>query len=122
MKTDKQLFDLESPHWIEDFGETPRDIPSDLSKYGARICIMWPVIDVANVKDIPKDWPGPMAVPITFLDKIERNNGKSGFRIVGKVHHGVLTNGKRPYQKLLVINTALREREVVKSLGKEQPT
>ncbi len=57
-----------------------------------------------------------MAVPITFLDKLGRNDGKSGFRIIGKVHHGTLTNGKKPFQKLIVINTALRMREVEEQL------
>ena len=107
-------------HWVEDFGGTPADLPRDLSRYGARLCIMWPVIDVARCEDIPKDYPGPMAVPITFLGKIGRNDGGSGFRIIGRAHHGTLKNGKKPFQKLIVINTALRERQAA-GKGKGQP-
>lgn len=97
---------------VEDFGCCPNDLPTSayLEKYGAKAAIIWPLVDVKTCKDIPADYPGPMCVPITFLDKIGRNDGESGFLIVGKMHHGVLENGKRPFQKLIVINTALRAR------------
>ena len=129
VKSNKKTVGPNDAHWIEDFGETPADMPSaaDLARFGARLCIMWPVIDVAKSADIPKDYPGPMAVPITFLDKLGRNDGRSGFRIIGKAHHGTLKNGKKPFQKLIVINTALRERMVNRSpdgraaLGREAP-
>ena len=97
---------------VEDFGGIPHDLPTSayLEKYGAKAAIIWPLVDVKTCKDIPADYPGPMCVPITFLDKIERNDGGSGFLIVGKMHHGKLANGKRPFQKLIVVNTALRAR------------
>ena len=97
---------------VENFGCIPSDMPTSayLERYGATAAIVWPLIDVKSCKDIPADWPGPMCVPITFLDKIDRNDGESGFLIVGKMHHGVLENGKHPFQKLIVINTALRAR------------
>lgn len=97
---------------VEDFGCIPNDLPTSayLEKYGAKAAIIWPLVDVKTCNDIPADYPGPMCVPITFLDKIDRNDGESGFLIVGKMHHGVLENGKRPFQKLIVINTALRAR------------
>ena len=97
---------------VEDFGCIPNDLPTSayLEKYGAKAAIIWPLVDVNTCKDIPADYPGPMCVPITFLDKIDRNDGESGFQIVGKMHHGVLENGKCPFQKLIVINTALRAR------------
>ena len=97
---------------VEDFGCIPNDLPTSayLEKYGAKAAIIWPLVDVKTCKDIPADYPGPMCVPITFLDKIARNDGESGFLIVGKMHHGVLENGNRPFQKLIVINTALRAR------------
>ena len=120
MKSREKIVDLTDAHWIEDFGETPTDMPSaaDLAKFGARLCIIWPVIGVDKSANIPNDYPGPMAVPITLLDKLGRNDGKSGFRIIGKVHHGTLTTGKKPFQKLIVINTALRKKEVEKHLVK----
>lgn len=105
-----QLVSLQGGFVFEDFGETPKDLPRDLTKYGARLGIIWPVIDVARSADVPIDYPGPMAVPITFVDRIHKNDGQSGWLIVGKVHHGILENGKKPYQKLLVINIALRAR------------
>lgn len=97
---------------VEEFGGIPYDMPTSayLEKYGAKAAIIWPLVDVKTCKDIPADYPGPMCVPITFLDKIDRNDGESGFQVVGKMHHGVLENGKRPFQKLIVINTALRAR------------
>ena len=97
---------------VEDFGCIPNDLPTSayLEKYGAKAAIIWPLVDVKTCKDIPADYPGPMCVPITFLDKIDRNDGESGFLIVGKMHHGVLENGNRPFQKLIVVNTALRVR------------
>ena len=97
---------------VEDFGCIPNDLPPSayLEKYGAKAAIIWPLIDVKTCKDIPADYPGPMCFPITFLDKIERNDGGSGFLVVGKMHHGVLENGNRPFQKLIVVNTALRAR------------
>ena len=97
---------------VEDFGCIPNDLPTSayLEKYSAKAAIIWPLVDVKTCKDIPADYPGPMCVPITFLDKIDRNDGESGFQIVGKMHHGVLENGKRPFQKLIVVNTALRAR------------
>ena len=97
---------------VEDFGCIPNDWPTSayLEKYGAKAAIIWPLIDGKTCKDIPADYPGPMCVPITFIDKIGRNDGKSGFLIVGRMKNGVLENGKRPFQKLIVINTALRAR------------
>lgn len=115
-----QMADSKIPqgHMVEDFGATPSDLPTPdiLAQFGARLCIVWPIIDVEKVREMPNDYPGPMAVPITLLDKIGHDS--DAFRIVGKMHHGVLENGKRPYQKLIVINMALRKQMASQKPGR----
>lgn len=59
-------------------------------------------IEVSKAIDIPKDWFGPMGVPITFLDKLDPEQ----FEIIG-FRHGhdgkdLTIGGKIPYTRLLI--------------------
>lgn len=60
----------------------------------------FPVINVDRVKDIPCDYPGAMGVPITFTDKLNREQ----FEILDCVHHVQLESGRHPYRRLVVRN------------------
>ena len=65
---------------------------------------IWPIIEVSKVADVPVDYPGPMGVPISFLDKIGgRNDGKSGFLIIDSIRPKL--RGKDTYQRFVVVNT-----------------
>lgn len=97
--------------------------------------LIWPIIECSKVEDVPVDYPGPMGVPVTFLDKIGgRNDGKSGFIIIGSIRPKL--RGKALYQRLVIVNTRFcggryqiykkpdgtyctAEREIVKQLAKE---
>lgn len=63
---------------------------------------LFPVINVDKVKDIPCDYPGLMGVPITFLSKIRRNDGSSGFLIVDLIRPKI--QGKALYRRLIIRN------------------
>ena len=66
--------------------------------------LIWPIIEVSHCEDIPIDYPGPMGVPVTFLDKIGgRNDGKSGFVIIDSIKPKL--RGKDCYQRLVIVNT-----------------
>ncbi len=58
----------------------------------------FPLINVDKVKDIPVDYPGPMAVPITIFDKLNREQ----FEVVDITHHHVLKNGRSPYRRIII--------------------
>ena len=60
----------------------------------------FPVINVDRVADIPCDYPGPMGVPITFLDKFNPNQ----FELLGRRGHLKLGNGRECYQRIFVRN------------------
>ena len=60
----------------------------------------FPVINVDRVKDIPCDYPGAMGVPITFMDKLNREQ----FEILDCVNHVQLESGRHPYKRLVVRN------------------
>ena len=86
---------------IEDFGAASVDglpPPEYFARFGARVAIIWPCIFVAKTKDIPMDYPVPMAVPITFLDTYNPEQ----FEVVGKTHHGKLESGRETYQHVIV--------------------
>lgn len=56
-------------------------------------------IEVSRTKDIPCDYPGVMAVPITFLDKYNPNQ----FEIVDLINNPKqYFNGKSVYARLLI--------------------
>lgn len=64
-------------------------------------------IEISRVKDIPKDYNGLMAVPITFLDRWDH----SQFQIMGKLHYDTgfeltlgmpIMQGKRKYARILI--------------------
>lgn len=62
---------------------------------------MFPLINVDKVKDIPCDYPGPMAVPITFMDKLYPGQ----FQILGiSGGNWKLENGRTPYKRIIVRN------------------
>ncbi|MBO7683972.1 MAG: hypothetical protein J6T51_04525 [Kiritimatiellae bacterium] len=65
---------------------------------------IWPIIEVPKLEAIPIDYPGPMGVPITFLEKAGgRNDGKSGFLIIDCIR--ARCRGKDLYQRLVIVNT-----------------
>lgn len=64
---------------------------------------IFPTIEVSKVKDIPKDYPGAMGVPITAMAKIGRNDGLSGLTVIGTATPR-LENGKQPYKRLIIRN------------------
>lgn len=60
----------------------------------------FPVINVDKVTDIPADYPGPMGVPITFLDKWNPLQ----FELLGRRGHLKLPNGRECYQRVFIRN------------------
>lgn len=60
---------------------------------------LFPAINVDVTKDIPKDYPGPMGVPITFMDKYVDTQ----FELLGKLDNGII-KGKHLYKRLLIRN------------------
>jgi hypothetical protein len=60
----------------------------------------FPVINVDKLADIPCDYPGPMGVPITFIDKF--NPGQ--FELLGRRGHLKLPNGRECYQRIFIRN------------------
>lgn len=68
------------------------------------IAKIWPIIEVPKCEAIPIDYPGPMGVPMTFLDKISgRNDGRSGFLVIDSIKPR--SRGKDLYQRLVIVNT-----------------
>lgn len=63
---------------------------------------LFPVINVDRAKDIPSDYPGAMGVPITFLEKMGKNDGYSGFVLLDMLRPKI--NGKSLYQRLIIRN------------------
>ena len=60
---------------------------------------IFPVINVDKTKDIPKDYPGLMGVPITFLNQFNPMQ----FEILGITKGGArLESGREPYRRLLI--------------------
>ena len=60
----------------------------------------FPVINVDKVADIPCDYPGPMGVPITFIDKYDPDQ----FQLLGCPGHLKLPDGREVYQRIIVRN------------------
>lgn len=60
---------------------------------------LFPVINIDYVKDIPYDYPGPMGVPITFMDKW--NNEQ--FQLLGLITKSIV-NGKEKYKRMMIRN------------------
>lgn len=60
----------------------------------------FPVINVDRVENIPCDYPGPMGVPITFMDK--HNPGR--FQLLGRRGHLKLPGGRECYQRVFIRN------------------
>ena len=63
---------------------------------------LFPTINCDKSKDIPCDYPGAMGVPITFLDKMGKNDGHSGFELIDDVKPKI---GERlVYHRLIIRN------------------
>lgn len=60
----------------------------------------FPVINVDRVSDIPTDYPGPMGVPITFMDRYAPGQ----FQLIGRRGHLRLGDGREVYQRLIIRN------------------
>ncbi len=80
--------------------QTETDIIVHLDDYiKSNLWQLFPVINVDKVKDIPCDYPGVMAVPITLM---ARFNGEQ-FRLLGITKGNArLENGRVPYKRLLI--------------------
>lgn len=90
-----------SEHYYEDDGVTP--LPNVELKYPKYE--YYDLIDVGKISDIPVDYFGAMAVPITFLHK----HCKEQFKIIGvtgvgaySIHDCVLETGVEPYKRLVI--------------------
>ncbi len=60
----------------------------------------FPVINVDKVADIPGDYPGPMGVPITIMDKFNPEQ----FELLGRRGHLKLASGRECYQRIFIRN------------------
>lgn len=60
---------------------------------------LFPTINIDKTADIPKDYPGPMGVPISFMDKYVDTQ----FELLGKLDNGRV-NGRALYKRLLIRN------------------
>ena len=69
----------------------------------------FPVINVDKINDIPCDYPGPMGVPITYIDKYRPGQ----FEILGTRGHLKLNGGREPYQRIIIRNLKPRLPEVI---------
>lgn len=63
---------------------------------------LFPVINVDRCRDIPGDYPGAMGVPITFLDKMGKNDGHSGFELLGMGRPTI--QGRKTYIRFFIRN------------------
>lgn len=70
---------------------TAQVVNSDLWK-------LFPVINVDKTKDIPRDYPGAIGVPITYMDK----HDPARFEIIGMVKPKI--NGVYKYQRIIIRN------------------
>lgn len=61
---------------------------------------LFPCIEVSYTKDIPCDYPGPMGVPITAMDKIGTSGEK--FEILDTITPQI--GDRRLYQRIIIRN------------------
>ena len=59
---------------------------------------LFPVINVDKTKDIPRDYPGAMGVPIAFMDKYNAEQ----FEVIGITNHVKLEDGREPYRRVVI--------------------
>lgn len=60
---------------------------------------MFPIICVDYLADIPSDYPGAMAVPITIMSKLCREQ----FELLGRMPDGArLESGRVPYKRIVI--------------------
>lgn len=60
---------------------------------------LFPAINVDKTKDIPIDYPGPIGVPITYMDKHDPER----FELIGMIQCPKI-NGKNLYKRLCIRN------------------
>ena len=60
---------------------------------------LWPIINVDRTLDIPRDYPGAMGVPITYMDKHDPER----FELLGMTHKGRIGD-RQVYARLLIRN------------------
>ena len=60
---------------------------------------LWPVINCDKTLDIPRDYPGLMGVPITYMDKHDPEQ----FELVGK-GDGLKIGERNVFKRLLIRN------------------
>ena len=58
---------------------------------------LFPAINCDKTLDIPRDYPGPIGVPITYMDKHDPER----FELIGMTHKGIV-RGKRKYARLII--------------------
>ena len=74
-------------------------VPLDLIVDGG-LWRLFPCIEVGKTKDIPGDYPGPIGVPITALDKIQ---GDARFEILDSIRPKI--GGRQLYRRVVIRNT-----------------
>ena len=63
---------------------------------------LFPAIEVSKTKDIPCDYPGPMGVPRTALDKIQTINEPKRIALLDSLRP--ILNGKALYLRIIIRN------------------
>ena len=61
---------------------------------------LFPVINVDKTKDIPRDYPGAMSVPIMFMGKYNAEQ----FEVIEITNHVKLEDGREPYRRVVIRN------------------
>ncbi|MEJ5245634.1 MAG: adenine-specific methyltransferase EcoRI family protein [Bacteroidota bacterium] len=110
-KPDETLYESARSYWYtnldikkrhEDFILFKKYTPEEYPKYDN-----YDAINIDNAENIPMDYPGPMGVPITFLDKYNPEQ----FEIIrfrkGDDNRDLCINGKYPYFRIIIRNKRL---------------
>lgn len=87
---------------VKSIGEKPKMMVKTADIVNSDLWRLFPVINCDRAKDIPVDYPGAMGVPITFMDKIGRNDGSSGFLVIDLCRPRL--NGRQLYPRLIIRN------------------
>lgn len=73
-------------------GQTMTDEPQPI------IARIWPIIEVPYCDVIPSDYPGPMGVPISYMDKHNPD------RFIILDHIKPKCHGKDTYERIVIVN------------------
>lgn len=68
---------------------------------------LFPCVNVDKTKDIPRDWPGPMGVPISYMAK----HNPARFEILGSISPKI--GGRNLYKRIVIRNLRPELPEVI---------